>query len=156
MSNESFVYGGYYHCVECDKVFYICNPTIWAYKRYATRKESGVGSKLLYFCSYHCKRSFDKRYDEKPKKKREGKKGGNKLGKICIDRPNVLCGECRYCMSGRYGFKDCTLYGRPVDAMKQACLRYKPIVDKPLDKNSLRQKEYDLYRRKVKRGENNG
>lgn len=152
MSNDTVTYGGYQICPQCEKVFYVINPDIWVYKRYATMKKGG-NSKMLYFCSWHCKRAFDKEYDASKKKS-----DGRTRKPIKIDdlrTADTKCGECRYCMQIKYGFHDCTIYGRSTNPHKPACLRYRPLQE-PLQNQTVRAKSSQVAKDKMSKRKKDG
>lgn len=123
-------------CPVCGKVFYIPQLTIWAYKKNVKRKDTNHN--MLYFCRYNCKRKYDEQFsrDEIIARKRETEKAvalRNGRGKKRLGRPPTpeedytekQCAECRYCMQGKYGFMDCTVYSMAINPHRSACKRYR-------------------------------
>ena len=40
------------------------------------------------------------------------------------DIEGKTCGDCRYCMKGKYGFYDCAVRQNAVSEVNKACYRY--------------------------------
>ena len=105
---------GYRTCKQCGKVFYVISPDDYVFKRVIKHKDGKADS--IFFCKYSCKRAFDLEREERKKQKRdtEIKQSGKRR---CLD--------CKYCMSMKYGFKDCSIYGMPIRVGKCACRRFR-------------------------------
>lgn len=121
-------------CPVCGKVFYIPCQSLWAYKKNVKRK--AVNHNTLYFCKYSCKRKYDEQYsrdDIKARKREAEKKITDRVRSKCPGRPPTpeedykekTCTECRYCMHGKYGFTDCTIYSMAINPYRPACKRYR-------------------------------
>ena len=106
-------------CPVCGKRHYPCDLDDYVYKRIVkTPKKETL---TLYFCSWTCLRKWDK--DE------EGRKNAIAKRETYIKTGEERCGDCRYCVRGKYGFIDCTVYSRPTNPEKKICRRFKPQYD---------------------------
>lgn len=120
-------------CPICKKAFFIPDTRNWAYK--ISISKTVEGHKTLYFCKYSHKRQYETEHEQKLKDNRKKqadktikKRTAGKIGRPPEPEEDYLdkfCIDCRYCVKGKYGFSDCTVYSFPINPYKCACKRYR-------------------------------
>ena len=131
MTNEFFDRGATKVCPTCHRAFYIPAPALYAYKM--ETKVNGV-STLLYFCRYSHKRQYENEREKKRSQRFQDKSDRLIRERVssrgrppeAYDYEDKNCEDCRYCIRGKFGFTDCTVYSRAINPGKAACRRYRP------------------------------
>ena len=123
--------GAYHVCPTCGKSFYILEPDLWVFKM--TPSIGKYRDTLVYFCKYTHLKQYREEYEIKVKERRHqaavlrNKKKFQDRKQLEAYLSGKCCGECRYCIKGKYGFYDCSVSSYSVGQMKAACKRFKPL-----------------------------
>lgn len=108
-------------CPVCGKIHY--PPDLETYVFQRDIKE-GKTTKRLYFCKWSCLQAWEA---GRKKNRKEEEEKRRKIAKELAGES--FCADCRYCIKGKFGFVDCTLYSVPTQTGKEACGRFKPKWD---------------------------
>ena len=102
-------------CPVCGTIHYPPDLTSYVYKRVI---RVGHTTETLYFCRWSCLRKWKKEHATMTKVPETPLKTGDEH-----------CSDCRYCIKGKYGFIDCTVYQAATNLNRVACRRFKPRWD---------------------------
>lgn len=101
-------------CPVCGKLHWPCDLDNYAFRKIVKTKN---GSETLYFCKWSCLRKWEKDQEKPPKRE------------FALKTGEEHCADCRYCIRGKYGFIDCTIYSQGTRPEKKACRRFMPRYD---------------------------
>lgn len=99
-------------CPVCGKPHYPPDLNNYGFRRVVREKDQTI---TLYFCKWSCLRKWeaDRTAKKPPARETVLKTGGEH------------CSDCRYCVKGKYGFIDCTVYCQATSLNRRACRRFK-------------------------------